>query len=242
MSTAPSRYPDAATPPRFIAYVRVSTGEQAASGLSLAAQRRRLTAYVAAHGLTLADVAEDAGISARRTNNRPALQRALSALSRGEADGLVAVKLDRLSRTTRDVLDLVARAEREGWALHSIEERLDTASPQGRFVTTSLGAMAQLKREQAAERTRVAMAELRRQGRRVSGKPPWGYRFDCGRVVADTDEQVILTRMLVLRAEGLGAKRIAAALNEAGGTNPRTNRAWTHGAIQAVLRRIEAAA
>ena len=45
----------------------------------------------------------------------------------------MAVKLDRLSRTTRDVLDLVARAEREDWSLHSIEERLDTSSPQGRF-------------------------------------------------------------------------------------------------------------
>ena len=54
---------------------------------------------------------------------------ALQALRRGEADGLVAVKLDRLSRTTRDVLDLVARAEREDWSLHSIEERLDTSSP-----------------------------------------------------------------------------------------------------------------
>ena len=242
MSTAPSQYPDAVTPRRIIAYVRVSTGEQAASGLSLAAQRHRLAAYATAHGLTIVSTAEDAGISARRTVNRPALQRALGALSRGEADGLVAVQLDRLSRTTRDVLDLVARAEREDWALHSIEERLDTASPQGRFVTTILGAMAQLGREQAAERTRAVMAELRRQGRRISGKPPWGYRFVRGRVVADTAEQTILTRMLALRAQGLGAKRIATALSENGKTNPRTQRPWTHGAIQAVLRRIEAVA
>ncbi len=69
-----------------------------------------------------------------KTTNRPALQRALAALREGEAFGLVAVKLDRLSRTTRDVLDLVARAEKEKWALHSIDERLDTSSPQGRFV------------------------------------------------------------------------------------------------------------
>ncbi len=126
-----------------IGYARVSTEDQAGNGVSLDAQRHRLEAYCAAHGLTLARVEEDAGISARKTTNRPALQRALVALRRGDAAGLVAIKLDRLSRTTRDVLDLVARAEKEDWALHSIEERLDTSSPQGRFVVTLLGALAQ---------------------------------------------------------------------------------------------------
>ena len=77
---------------------------------------------------------------------------------------------------------------------------------------------------------------------RVSGKPPWGYRFKRGRVVPDAAEQETLNRMLALRAEGMGAKRIAVALNEDGGTNTRTGRPWTHGAIQAILRRIEAAA
>ena len=89
-----------------IGYVRVSSQDQADGGISLDAQRHRLEAYCAAHALTLASVEEDAGISARRTTNRPALQRALKALKRGEAAGLVAVKLDRLSRTTRDVLSI----------------------------------------------------------------------------------------------------------------------------------------
>jgi len=142
-----------------IGYIRVSTTEQADKGVSLDAQRHRLEAYCTAHGLALLRVEEDAGVSAKRTSNRPALQRALRALARGEASGLVAVKLDRLSRTTRDVLDLVSRAEKEDWALHSIDERLDTSSPQGRFVVTVLGALAQLEREQAADRTRVALAE-----------------------------------------------------------------------------------
>ncbi len=92
-----------------IAYCRVSTTEQAEAGISLEAQRRRLRAYAEAHGLHMLRVEEDAGISAKRTSNRPALQRALKALRKGDADGLVVVKLDRLSRTTRDVLDLVER-------------------------------------------------------------------------------------------------------------------------------------
>ena len=95
-----------------LGYCRVSTEDQARDGISLAAQRNRIEAYCEAHGLRLVRIEEDAGISAKKTTNRPALQRALEALREGEATGLVAVKLDRLSRTTRDVLDLVARAER----------------------------------------------------------------------------------------------------------------------------------
>ncbi len=114
-----------------IGYVRVSTEDQAQGGVSIEAQRRRIEAYCAAHGLVLARVEEDAGISARKTTNRPALQRALAALREGEAFGLVAVKLDRLSRTTRDVLDLVARAEKEKWALHSIATRWRSSGGRG---------------------------------------------------------------------------------------------------------------
>jgi DNA invertase Pin-like site-specific DNA recombinase len=155
--------------------VRVSTEAQAEAGVSLDEQRTRIRAYAAAHGAEVVALAADR--VSGRTVRRPALQRALARLRAGEADALVAVRLDRVSRTTRDVLDLVAQAEGEGWALHSIEERLDTSSPQGRFVVTILGALAQLEREQIGERTRNGMAELRRQGRRVSGKPPLGYRF-----------------------------------------------------------------
>ncbi len=192
-----------------ISYCRVSTTEQAEAGISLEAQRRRLRAYAEAHGLHMLRVEEDAGISAKRTSNRPALQRALQTLRMGDADGLVVVKLDRLSRTTRDVLDLVERAEREGWALHSIEERLDTASPHGRFVVTILAALAQMEREQIGARTKAAMAELRRQGRKLSSKPRFGFRFEGDRVVEQPKEQPILGRMLELQTEGAGCFRIA---------------------------------
>lgn len=222
---------------RVIGYVRVSTEDQAEGGVSLAAQRRRVEAYAAAHDLDLVAVEADEGLSAKRLANRPALQRALERLRRREADGLVAVKLDRLSRTTRDVLDLVARAEREGWALHSIEERLDTSSPHGRFVVTVLAALAQMEREQIGARTRSAMAELRRQGRRASRFAPFGHRFTDGLVVPDEGEQLILARMVAMAAEGLGPRRIANTLNRAGLANPRTGRVWHYGSVRAILAR-----
>ncbi|MCZ6785817.1 MAG: recombinase family protein, partial [Planctomycetota bacterium] len=98
---------------RVVGYARVSSADQAENGVSLDVQRHRLKAYCEAHGLELMGIETDEGISAKRTANRPALQRALATLKEGRADGLVVVKLDRLSRTTRHVLDLVERAERE---------------------------------------------------------------------------------------------------------------------------------
>ncbi len=223
-------------PTAVIGYCRVSTIEQAESGISLDAQRHRLQAYADAHALALVRVETDAGLSARRTSNRPALQRALLSLKRGEATGLVAVKLDRLSRTTSDVLDLVARAEREHWALHSIDERLDTSSAQGRFVTTILAAMAQLEREQIVERTMTAMAELRRQGKRISGKPQFGFRFEEGLVVEVPGEQEILRRIRTLADQGKRCFAVASTLNREGVVNPRTGREWHFGTMRSVMR------
>ena len=223
-----------------IGYVRVSTEEQATSGVSLDAQRRRIAAYCAAHGLTLLRIEEDAGISAK-TTRRPGLQRGLESLARREAGGIVALKLDRLSRSTRDVLDLVARAEKERWALHSIDERLDTGSPHGRFVVTVLAALSQMEREQVSARTKAAMKELRRQGRKTGGRPRFGFRHEVDRVVPDDGEQPILRRIEALRASGAGAWKIMSTLNAEGVVNPRTGRAWSLGVMQSIVSSIERA-
>jgi site-specific DNA recombinase len=178
----------------------------------------------------------DHGISGKAMANRPALQRALETLQDGDTGGLVVCNLDRLSRTTSDILQLVARADREGWELHLLSENLDTSTPHGRFFVAMIAGLAQMEREQTAERTRQAMAELRRRGKRVSGRAPFGYRFEHGDVVPVEKEQRILTYILELCAQGLGARRIARALREVGLNNPRTRRWWTHGTVGDLLR------
>lgn len=83
---------------KVLGYVRVSTEEQSESGHSLGAQREKLKAYAALYDLELVEIVEDGGQSAK-TLNRPGLQRALKILRNGEADGIVIVKLDRLTRS-----------------------------------------------------------------------------------------------------------------------------------------------
>jgi len=225
-----------ARPLRLAGYGRVSTAGQADNGISLEEQDRRIRQYSEAHGAALVAVEMDRGLSGR-TTRRPGLQRVLDLLKRGDADGVVVARLDRLSRSLKDAADLFARAQVEGWQIHSLNENLDTGSPSGRFVCHVLAAMAQWEREMAGERTRAALAEIRRQGRRISGKPPLGSGFRDGRVIDVPAEQAVLRRLQRLQAEGLGAKAIATRMNEAKDYNPRTRRPWHHGTVRDILVR-----
>src|SRR5262245_60811472 len=105
---------------RAVAYVRVSTDKQVDHGVSLAAQQAKVEAYAKLFELDLVAVEVEAGVSAKSLA-RPALDRALGMLRDGAADALLVVKLDRLTRSVRDLCDLVDRYFRDGrWALMSV--------------------------------------------------------------------------------------------------------------------------
>lgn len=229
-----------ATATPVIGYARVSTPGQATEGISLEAQRAMITAHCSAHGLALLRIEEDRGLSAKTTARRPGLARAREALRRGEASALVATKLDRVTRSVRDVIALVDEARREGWRLVSLGESLDTESAMGKFFVHMLGALAELERAQIGERTRAALGELRRQGKRISGKPPFGYAFRDGRVVEVPSELDVLARMRAFEAQGHGAKAVAGRMNAAGVLHPRTGRPWFHGTVRDILARARA--
>src|SRR5689334_19964591 len=96
--------------PLALGYVRVSTAEQATEGASLEAQQEALTAEADRRGWEL-EMVSDAGWSAKNLR-RPGLTDALVRLDRGQADALVAVRLDRVSRSVADFAALLARARR----------------------------------------------------------------------------------------------------------------------------------
>ena len=241
----------AANAARLVGYTRVSTEEQAQEGVSLDAQEARLRAYCLAHGAELVGIESDSAASGRISpSKRPGIARALAKIHVDEADGLVALKLDRLSRSTRDILDLAEDAQKGGWRLVSVSESLDTATATGRFTLTILAALAQLEREQTAERTRVALAHVAQQGRARSRFVPFGWRTASGGteqqkgdrnpLVEHRAEQTVLQRIEALRAGGAGARTIAKQLNEERLCNPRApKRAWTPSNVGTLLRTME---
>ena len=99
----------------MIGYVRVSTDEQADSGLGLAAQRAAMATEAEKRGWTLVEVHEDA--ESGKSLDRPGLTEALAAIESGEAAGIVVAKLDRLCRSLKDFAVLMEQAQKDGWNL-----------------------------------------------------------------------------------------------------------------------------
>ena len=198
--TQPLRTPQ--SPRKVVGYVRVSTTAQAEEGVSLEAQRERIAAWARSQGLDVAEIFEDAGMSGKRAANRPGLQAALAAACRQKAVFAV-YSLSRAARSTTDALAIADRLQRAGADFASLSESLDTTSPAGRMMFTMLAAVAQFEREINAERTRMALGQLRAKGHRVSGLAPYGFTFDTdGRTQPVAEELVVVERMAGSRSAG----------------------------------------
>jgi site-specific DNA recombinase len=207
-----------ATATRTVAYVRVSTDKQADKGVSLEAQRAKVEAYASLYDLDVVDVVVDAGVSAK-TLDRPGLNRALAMLKSGQADALLVVKLDRLTRSVVDLGSLVDRYFAAGkWALLSVGEQIDTRSAAGRLVLNVLASVSQWEREAIGERTAAAMQHKAAQGEFTGGRAPYGYAVadDGVRLVEAPAEQEVLAEARTLRAAGLTLRAVAMELDRLG--------------------------
>jgi site-specific DNA recombinase len=152
-----------------IGYCRVSTAEQAASGLGLEAQRARIAAWAAEREASVT-IYEDAGITGTSMEGRPALEDALKASQGGSV--LVAYSLSRFARSTRDMLIIAERLKRQGADLVSLTESIDTTTATGRLVFTLLSALSQFERDLTSERTKAALGALKARGVKLGPKRP----------------------------------------------------------------------
>lgn len=200
---------------RAVAYARVSTDKQADLGVSLEAQESKLRAYAALYDIELAAIEVDAGESAS-TLDRPALQRALTMVRKKQVDALLVVKLDRLTRSVRDLADLVERYFKRA-ALLSVAEQVDTRTAGGRMVLNVMTSIGQWEREAIGERTSAAMSHLRDSGRRHSRWAPYGAAYEAdGGMVPQVAELVAIEQARALRAQGLSLRAVSSMLAERG--------------------------
>jgi DNA invertase Pin-like site-specific DNA recombinase len=203
---------------RTVAYLRVSTDKQADTGVSLDAQRAKVAAYADLYDLDVVEVIVDAGASAKSLD-RPGLIRALDMLRKGAVEALLVVKLDRLTRSVRDLGELVERFFASGKAaLLSVSEQVDTRTASGRMVLNIMATISQWERETIGERTATAMRFKAASGEYIGGEPPFGFGVadDGVRLVPVESEQSVLAIARELRAAGLSLRAVARELDARG--------------------------
>jgi site-specific DNA recombinase len=218
-----------------VGYVRVSTGEQAQEGISLEMQAAKIRAYCQLNDLTLTEIIEDVGVSAKNMTGRPGFQKALAMLFCGKTDALVVYKLDRAFRSTRDALDVAEALNKKAKGLHSITEKLDTSSAVGEFFFTLMASLAQMERKLIGERTAAALAQKRANGEKTGGQCPYGFRSVDGKLVPDVAEQSVVNLIKSFRAAGESTRSIARRLHEEGFTT-RKGTAFSQNQVFRILK------
>ena len=232
---------------RAIGYVRVSTTKQVNGGVSLEAQSEKIRAYCAFKDMDLAGIVTDAGKSGSKAN-REGFQEILSLCVSGKIDSVVVYSISRFTRSTKDLLEFVDRHVIKGNVeLHSISESLDTSTATGRFMLKVMGAMNELEREQAGERTKAALGHKKDKGEKTGGDVPFGYALATdskvlkdGKVlkvlVVNESEQVIIRLIGSLKADGHSDNGIARYLNE-NRYQTKKGKGWSNVQVARILRR-----
>lgn len=204
--------------PDAIAYVRVSTDEQAASGLGLDAQRDAIRGAAEARGLTIVHWCADEGISgAAPIEDRPGLIEAMERI-RGAAVLLVA-KRDRLSRDMLMSLWIEKEVARANAEIVSASGEGNGSSPTDILMRRIVDAFAEYERAMIRARTRGAIASAKASGRYMGGHAPYGYDVNGQSMAPNPHEQAGIAEIKRLRRAGKGWKRIAKLMDEGGWTS-----------------------
>ena len=204
-----------------LAYLRVSTEEQAVSGLGLADQRAVIDAEAARRGWAEVAYLSDEGFSAKNLS-RPAIATALEELRKGQASVLVVSKLDRLSRSLLDFATLMDRARREGWQLVVLDLAIDTTVPSGQLMANVMACFAEYERQLIGARTSAALQQLKSQGVRL-GRPRTLAQATTDRIVSE-------------RAHGFTLAAIANGLNDDQVATARGGARWYASTVRGVLK------
>ncbi len=184
-----------------VAYLRVSTSEQADSKLGLKAQKESIRKYAKSQGLTIRKYYTDAGISgAKGVSHRPALSEMLTELQPGQT--VLVHRMDRLSRDLYLNLWIEKECKKVSCFIDSASNEGNGDSPTDKLLRNIIGSFAEFERELISQRTKAAMAKLNRK----VGRPPYGFKYDSvGRLVKNNGEHQNLMRLMELRQE-LGNK------------------------------------
>lgn len=182
---------------RVAAYIRVSTQEQKLHGISLDAQKAKLTEYAKKHGMKIIEWYVDEGVSGRKLiKKRPELQRMIQDAEKGDFERIIFIKLDRFFRSVAEYHECMKRIAPVIWT--ATEEEYDLSTANGRMLVNMKLTIAEMEADMASERINLVNEYKTSTGQPLSGKMPFGFKIvpdtQTGRkkIVKDPDHADIL--------------------------------------------------
>jgi site-specific DNA recombinase len=216
---------------RTLIYARVSTEDQVEK-YGLPVQFRACREYAAARGWTILESIADEGISGV-VLDRPGLNRLRAIVARGEADVVLVLDPDRLSRELLHLLQLKPEIERRA-VLEFVSGRFED-SPLGRLFFAIKGAVGGFEREQTRERLMRGKKERARTGLIVGGRTAYGYRYSEGKLTPDEERAPIVRDLFAWYDDsGLSMRQITLKLRAAGAPT-WAGRTWGHSSVRRIL-------
>mgnify|MGYP001852098033 CR=1 FL=1 len=194
-------------------YMRVSTEDQAREGFSLPEQRERLETFCKFKGYEIVDYYEDAGISAKTGNYRPEFERLKNDIKAKKINTIVALKLDRITRSIYDWENLMTFLDENGAYLDCVNDEINTTSANGKMISRLLMSVSQNEIERTSERTKIGMAGAIKQGH-IPHVAPLGYKHENKKLVIDYTTKDIVIRIFDLYYNGMSYKKISNLLNK----------------------------
>ena len=218
-------------------YVRVSKEEQAEKDISIPAQKSRIMSYCQSQGWELHDLYVDDGYSAKDLN-RPEMKRMIKDVTSKKFNTIVVVRLDRISRSQKDVLYLIEDIfEPANIGFKSVTQTFDTTTAFGKAAIGMIAVFAQLERDQLIERVGEAKKEAAEQGRFMGGPTAFGYEHNpATKSVTINEMEAKIIRQIYedyLRGE-TGYQAIADKLNEQKIPAKKSN-SWSRSTLQKIL-------
>ena len=194
-------------------YLRVSTEDQAREGFSLSEQKERLEALCKFKDYKIYDYYQDAGISAKTGNHRPEFDRMIDDAKAGKINTVIALKLDRISRSIYDWENLLTTSEKYGFDLICANDDINTTTANGKMITRIMMSVSQNEIERTSERTKIGLSGAIKQGH-IPARAPLGYKHENKLLVPDPLTKDIVVRIYNMYFEGKTYFNIATIFNE----------------------------
>ncbi|MEK6945717.1 MAG: recombinase family protein [Nanoarchaeota archaeon] len=164
------------TKPLAAIYIRVSTEEQAKQGISLSAQEEALKNYASALGYEVLKIYKDEGKSAKDIKGRPEMMAILEDAQAHKFQAIFVYKLDRFSRSLRDLIETIAKLKEWNIDFVSLQDKIETTSASGKLMFHIISAFAEFERNVTGERTKFSMDKKARDGNPIT-RAPYGYKI-----------------------------------------------------------------